>query len=112
METEGRYTLVGTLVLAVVALLTLAIVASFRAVGTLLVFGLLVAPPAAASLLARRVPTMMITAVGLGTLAVVGGLLISWHLSTAAGATMAAVSVLIFFVVLIARDVVLRLRTV
>jgi manganese/iron transport system permease protein len=96
---------------AMLVLLTLAIVASFRAVGTLLVFGLLVAPPAAASLLARRVPTMMITAVALGTLAVVVGLLISWHLGTAAGATMAAVSVLIFFVVLIARDVIVRLRT-
>ena len=36
------------------ALLTLAIVTSFRAVGTLLVFGLLIAPPATAALLARQ----------------------------------------------------------
>ncbi|MGH2739150.1 MAG: zinc ABC transporter permease AztB [Actinomycetota bacterium] len=84
-------------------LLTAAIVASFRAVGTLLVFGLLVAPPATASLLARRVPQMMITAVVLGVLSVVGGLLISWHAGTAAGATMAGLSVAVFFLVLAAR---------
>lgn len=95
---------------AMLVLLTVAIVASFRAVGTLLVFGLLVAPPATASLLARRVPTMMLTAVLLGTLAVVTGLLISWHLSTATGATMAAVSVVLFFLVLALRDAVVRLR--
>jgi ABC-type Mn2+/Zn2+ transport system permease subunit len=85
------------------ALLTGAIVSSFQTVGTLLVFGLIVAPPAAASLLVRRVPTMMITAIGLGVLAVVGGLLVSWHWGTAAGATMAFCSVTIFFIVLAAR---------
>lgn len=85
------------------ALLTLAIVSAFQTVGTLLVFALIVAPPAAASLIARRVPTMMATAVGLGLLAVVGGLLVSWHADTAAGATMAGMSVAIFFVVLALR---------
>lgn len=84
-------------------MLTGAIVASFRAVGTLLVFGLLVAPPATASLLARRVPQMMATAVILGILSVLGGLLISWHAHTAAGATIAGLAVAIFFVALAAR---------
>ena len=70
---------------------------------TLLVFALIVAPPAAASLIARRVPTMMATAVGLGILAVITGLLISWHADTAAGATMAGMSVVIFFLVLAIR---------
>jgi ABC-type Mn2+/Zn2+ transport system permease subunit len=93
---------------AMLALLTLAIVASFRAVGTLLVFGLLVAPPATASLVARRVPTMMAMAVVLGTLSVVVGLLVSWHAATAAGATVAAVSVALFFVVLLARGLLAR----
>lgn len=85
------------------ALLTLAIVTAFQTVGTLLVFALIVAPPAAASLIARRVPTMMVTAVGLGILAVITGLLISWHADTAAGATMAGMSVVIFFLVLAVR---------
>ena len=93
---------------AMLALLTLAIVASFRAVGTLLVFGLLVAPPASASLVARRVPTMMVTAVAFGALSVITGLLISWHAGTAAGATVAAVSVALFFLVLAGRGLAAR----
>jgi ABC-type Mn2+/Zn2+ transport system permease subunit len=91
--------------IAMLTLLTLAIVTSFRAVGTLLVFGLLIAPPATAALLARSVPTMMLTATGLGCASVVIGLLLSWHLGTAAGATVAAVAVAVFFAVLLARDV-------
>ncbi len=85
------------------ALLTGAIVASYKSVGNLLVFGLLVAPPASASLLVRRVPTMIITAIALGSLAVVTGLLLSWHAATAAGPTMAGLSVAFFFMVLGAR---------
>lgn len=86
------------------SLLTLAIVTSFRTVGTLLVFALVVAPPATASLVVRRVPAMMVTAVAFGFLAVLVGLLISWHADTAAGATMAAVSVAVFFVVLALKE--------
>jgi ABC-type Mn2+/Zn2+ transport system permease subunit len=97
--------------LAMLTLLTLAIVSSFRAVGTLLVFGLLIAPPATAALLARSVPAMMLTAVGLGSGAVVVGLLASWHLGTAAGATVAGVAVLAFFVVLLGRDLLRRRPT-
>jgi ABC-type Mn2+/Zn2+ transport system permease subunit len=81
-------------------LLAISIVASFQAVGTLLVFGLLVGPPATASLLTRRVPIMMIVSVLFGSLAVVAGLTISFHASTAGGATMAGLSVAQFFVVL------------
>ncbi len=86
------------------ALLTLAIVTSFRTVGTLLVFALIVAPAATASLVVRRVPTMMAAAVGFGFLAVISGLLISWHADIAAGATMAGMSVVIFFLVLAFRE--------
>ena len=92
--------------LAMLTLLTLAIVSSFRAVGTLLVFGLLIAPPATAALVAGSVPAMMLAAVGLGSGAVIVGLLLSWHLGTAAGATVAGVAVLGFFVVLLGRDLV------
>lgn len=89
---------------AMLALVTLALVGSFRTVGTLLAVGLLIAPPATASLLARRVPTMMATAVAVGIGAVVSGLLISFHADTAAGATMAGMAVALFFVVLVGRD--------
>jgi manganese/iron transport system permease protein len=91
-------------------LLTLAIVTSFRVVGNLLVFGLLVAPAATASLLVRRVPTMMITAVVIGIATVVGGLLLTWHADTAAGASIAGTSVAVFFAVLIVRQITEAVR--
>ncbi len=81
-------------------LITLSIVGSFRTVGTLLVFGLLVGPPATAALLVRRVPTMMITAGAIGILSVVSGLIISYHARTSGSATMALIPIVLFFVVL------------
>ncbi|GAA2120566.1 zinc ABC transporter permease AztB [Streptomyces synnematoformans] len=78
-------------------LLTLAIVASFHIVGTLLVLGLLIAPPAAALPWARSVHGVMAGAALLGVSATFCGLLLSWHLSTAAGATVAAFAVAQFF---------------
>ncbi|MGW2344280.1 zinc ABC transporter permease AztB [Streptomyces sp. NPDC001661] len=78
-------------------LLGLAIVASFHIVGTLLVLGLLIAPPAAALPWARGVPGVMALAALLGTAATFGGLLLSWHLGTAAGATVSALAVSFFF---------------
>lgn len=91
-------------------LLALAIVASFRAVGNLLVFAFLVAPPASATLLVRRVPLIMVTAVGLGALAVVVGLLVSFHHDTAAGATMALAAVSLFLLALAGRGLGNALR--
>jgi len=84
-------------------LVTMVVVASYRTVGTLLVFGLLVAPPATAALVARRVPAMMAVATLFGTASVVVGLLVSWHASTASSATIAAVAVAAFFGVLTVR---------
>ncbi len=92
--------------LALLGLIAVAIVSSFQAVGTLLVFGLLVGPPATAALLVRRVWLCMLVGVGLGWLAVGAGLLLSYHHGTAAGATMAGVSVAMFFVVLTAKELV------
>jgi manganese/iron transport system permease protein len=81
-------------------LITLSIVGSFRTVGTLLVFGLLVGPPATAALLVRRVPTMMITAGAIGIFSVVSGLIISYHARTSGSATMALIPIVMFFAVL------------
>ncbi|MEU0523424.1 zinc ABC transporter permease AztB [Streptomyces niveus] len=81
---------------ALLALLTLAIVASFHIVGTLLVFGLLIAPPATVLPWARRIPAVMAGSACLGSSATFLGLLLSWHLGTAAGATIAATTVLQF----------------
>ena len=82
------------------ALITLAIIGSFRTVGTLLVLGLLVAPPATAALLVRRVPAMMVTSAAIGSFSVAAGLIISFHANTSGSATMAVVPVVLFFVVL------------
>ena len=89
---------------ALLALLSLSIVASFQAIGTLLVFGLLVAPPATATLLVKKVPLIMAVSMLVGFIAVISGLLISFHYGTAGGATMAGISVLEFFIVMIAQS--------
>jgi ABC-type Mn2+/Zn2+ transport system permease subunit len=79
-------------------------VASFEAIGTLLVFGLLVGPPATATLLVRRVPSMLIVSSLLGSAAVIAGLEISYHHGTAGGATVALACIVEFFVVFTIRE--------
>ena len=58
------------------ALLALAVVVSFRVVGTLLVFGFLVAPAATAVLVVRRIPRTMAVAVLFAWLSVVLGIIV------------------------------------
>jgi ABC-type Mn2+/Zn2+ transport system permease subunit len=96
-----RPALTHGLLLAVVAL---AIVSSYQAVGTLLVFGLLVGPPATAALFVRRVWLCTVVAIGLGWLTVVAGLVVSYHFDTQPGATVAALSVGGFFVALCVQE--------
>ena len=85
---------------ALLVLITVAVIGSSRTVGTLLVFGLLVGPPATAALLVRRVPLMMLTSAVIGAGSVVVGLILSYHLNASASATMALTPVVLFFVVL------------
>ncbi len=92
------------------ALITLVVVGSFQTVGTLLVFGLLVGPPAGASLLAKRVPMIMALAVLLGAFSVVTGLILSYHAGTAGSASIALVAVVLFFAILIGRELADRFR--
>lgn len=89
-------------------LITLAIVGSFQTVGTLLVFGLLVGPPATAALLVRTVPVMMLVAAAIGIASVALGLVISYHADTSGSATMAVIPIVLFFLVLAVRSVVSR----
>ncbi len=67
-------------------LVTLAVVASYQAVGTLLVVGMLIAPAVAAGRWARTIGSTMALAAACG---VVVGLLVSWHAATAAGPSIA-----------------------
>jgi ABC-type Mn2+/Zn2+ transport system permease subunit len=96
--------------LAMLGLVAMVVVTSFRAVGTLLVFAFLVAPPATAVLVARRVPIVMLVAVLVGSLAVITGLLASYYLGTATAATIAGISVLGFFLVLGTQSAAAALR--
>jgi ABC-type Mn2+/Zn2+ transport system permease subunit len=90
---------------ALLGLITISIVGSFRTVGALLVFGLLVGPPATAALLVRRVPAMMATSAAIGVLSVAAGLVISFHADTSGSATMAVVPIALFFVVLTLKSI-------
>ncbi|HXZ95213.1 MAG TPA: zinc ABC transporter permease AztB [Dehalococcoidia bacterium] len=80
------------------------IVASFQAVGTLLVFGLLIAPAGAGALLARRISAMMAWALGFGVLSIYLGLLISYYFSLAGGASIILMTVVIFFIVFVIQN--------
>jgi ABC-type Mn2+/Zn2+ transport system permease subunit len=89
----------GNLMLLLVAA---TVVASFQTVGTLLVFGMLIAPASAGALLAHRIGTMMLLGAVIGSLSSYVGLLLSYYLNTAAGATIVLVAVIAFFLVLTA----------
>lgn len=91
-------------------LITLAVAASFQVVGTLLVFGLLIAPPAAALVWAKAIRSVMVLGSVIGALSVVSGLWISWYASTAAGATIALVAALSYFISAFAHAVLGRAR--
>lgn len=78
-------------------MIAVTVVVSFRTVGTLLVFGMLLAPAAAASLFSRKIVTMIAAATAIGAVAVYLGLLASYHLNLAAGASITLVATIIFF---------------
>jgi manganese/iron transport system permease protein len=96
---------------ALLVLIALAVIGSYQAVGTLLVFGLLVGPPATASLLSRNILQMMVVAAVIGVFSVWLGLTISYHFATAASATMALVPIVLFFLVLGAKNLAQAART-
>jgi ABC-type Mn2+/Zn2+ transport system permease subunit len=86
------------------ALIALSVITSFQTVGTLLVFGMLLAPAGAGALIARRVQTMMVWAALLGSISVYIGLLASYYFNLAAGASIVLVATLIFFIVFFLRS--------
>ena len=73
-----------------------AILVAVQSLGNLLVLAVVVAPAAAARLIADRMGALMAMAGGLAVGAGVGGLYASYYLGTAAGASIAAVAVVIY----------------
>lgn len=91
-------------------LIATAVIGSFQAVGTLLVFGLLVGPPATAALLSRTVPQMFAWSLAIASFSVWCGLTLSYYAGTAGSATMSLVPIVLFFLVLTVRETVHRVR--
>ncbi|MFP7834511.1 zinc ABC transporter permease AztB [Marisediminicola sp. LYQ134] len=76
-----------------VGLVTLAVVAAYQSVGSLLVVGMLLGPVVAAGRWTRRIHSTMAIAALIGVACVVIGLTVSWHVGTAAGASIAATAI-------------------
>jgi ABC-type Mn2+/Zn2+ transport system permease subunit len=89
--------------LLMLVLITLAVVIGFRVVGSLLVLGLLIAPPATAALLTKRLPAMMAVSATIAAASAPLGLLLSWHLDLAAGGSIVLVAVSAFMLALLLR---------
>ena len=94
---------VDRLHLVMLVVLALAVVIGFRVVGVLLVLGMLIAPPAAAALVTRRLPSMMVVSAAIAAASAPLGLLASWHLDIAAGASIVLVAVGVFGLALVLR---------
>jgi ABC-type Mn2+/Zn2+ transport system permease subunit len=86
-------------------MIALTVIVSFQTVGTLLVFGMLIAPAGTGALLARRVPAMIVWSIVFGAISMYAGLLISYHFNLAAGAAIILVAVVIFFIVFIIQNI-------
>ncbi len=76
-------------------------VAALKTVGIVLVLALLVTPAATAGLLARRLPGIMATAVGVALAAIVAGLYLSFHLDIPSGPAIVMVSTGLFLLALL-----------
>lgn len=66
-------------------LVVINLVAGFQALGTLLSVGLMILPAAAARFWTQRVATMALLAIGIGALASLAGLLLSYHAALPSG---------------------------
>jgi ABC-type Mn2+/Zn2+ transport system permease subunit len=82
-------------------LIAITIVTALQVVGIALALALFITPAAAASLLTRRLPAMMIIAAGIGAFSGVVGLYASYYLNVASGAAVVLVATLIFVIVFI-----------
>jgi ABC-type Mn2+/Zn2+ transport system permease subunit len=87
------------------AMIAGAVIISFQTVGTMLVFGMLLAPAGAGALIARRIDAMMACAALIGVLSVYTGLLVSYYFNLAAGSSIVLIATIIFFIVLLVKNI-------
>jgi ABC-type Mn2+/Zn2+ transport system permease subunit len=81
---------------ALLVLLSLAILVAVQGLGNLLALAMLVAPAATAAVLVRRFAPMLFVAGGLAVASGIGGLYVSYYANTAAGASIAGVTVVLY----------------
>lgn len=86
-------------------LIALAVIVSFQTVGTLLVFGMLLAPAGSGALIANHIRGMILWAIGFGSFSVYTGLLISYHFNLAASSSIILTAIVIFFIVLTIKNI-------
>lgn len=94
-------------------LISVTVVVALQVVGIALILAVLVTPAAAASLLTRRLPTMMVVAAIIGAVSGVAGLYASFYLNIASGPAVVLVATAIFAVVFLVapgRGLLWRLR--
>lgn len=83
---------------ALLVLLAAALLVAVQGLGNLLVVAVLIAPASAARLITRRMAPMLAVSVALAILGGVGGIYLSYHAGTAAGASIAIVLVAVYLV--------------
>ena len=88
---------------ALLALLAVALLVAVQGLGNLLVVAVLIAPAATARVLTRRVAPMIGISVAIAVGAGLGGLYLSYYAETAAGASIAAVLVVVYLAAGLAR---------
>jgi ABC-type Mn2+/Zn2+ transport system permease subunit len=86
--------------IVMLSMIAATVIVSFQTVGTMLVFGLLIAPAATAALFARRMGAIMVGAGLVGSVAVFAGLNLSYWFNFAAGASITLTAVVLFFAAL------------
>lgn len=82
-------------------LIAVTIVVALQVVGIALMLAMLITPAAAASLLSRRLPSMMAIAAAIGAISGLVGVYASFHLDIASGPSVVLVATLIFLFVFI-----------
>ena len=90
---------VNRLYFLLLGIITLTIVVSIKVVGIILVSALMVIPAATAFQLTENFRSMILLSVLFGVGASIGGLLLSYFLNTASGATIVLLATILFFVV-------------
>jgi manganese/iron transport system permease protein len=80
-------------------LLAVVVVISLKAVGVSLALAMLVTPPAAAYLLARRLPFMMLISAGFGAISSIIGLYLAFYVNLPSGPAIVIVATIIFALV-------------